>query len=179
MPTTIRTFRKALDTNSADTSFSAKLITATKPSGDAVVDLLDTDLGLALGLSAPRYVQILPYGSNTNDTTFSMRLWAWNRTAGLATELWVPQLLVELAVTLDDTLTTADGLDDATYDDNLCADTIAISLGDTESPVISPADGLTPASILVHIRAAQLLEWSFDMTGAESGNALFRMVDQT
>ena len=163
--------RKAKSSNSAAVSFTAKEPTTTEPTGDGVIDVFSRALGLAHETKMPKFLNVIPFGDGANDTTFDMRVWAWSKTVQLDDVVWIPQLLVQLNVTLGD-------IDAAVIAaSNLLADTIAIAAGDADAALISPANDTT-ASILVHLRGAEKVEFDFDMTGATSGNALWRVMDQ-
>lgn len=177
---TAHPFRKALEENSAATSFAAKIPTTTKPEGDGVVDLFDSDLGLAINTFIPEWVQLIPYGSDAADETLNMRLWGWSKTVD---GIWIPQLLALLAVTLGNIDATAIAAD------NFLADTIAVTEGSEDdssstdgtggalADEISPADDST-ASVLVQLRGCQLIEFDFDMVTAASANCLWRVMDE-
>src|SRR3990167_6087380 len=110
MSATATKFRKALSANSTSTTdLTAKLPTATKPSGSGVFDLLDLDLGLSLGVNTPSYVELVPYGAGAatmNNKDFHMQLWGWTATND-ATPIYIPRLLAHLVVTCGDILATA------------------------------------------------------------------------
>lgn len=172
MSATFYSWRRARETNSTATSFTAKTPTATKPSGAGVLDLFTMTPPFGLGSRGPKFCELQPFGTDAADETFDLRLWAWTPTSNIAnTGLWIPRLLVELNVTLGDIAATAIAAS------HFLADTIAIAAGDANAPVISPAND-TPASILVHLRGAELLEFDFDLTGAAAANCLLRVFDQ-
>ena len=89
-------FTKARTTDSASTAFTAKIPTVTMPSGSGIHDLSG---GRSGGGSVPSYLQLVPYGKDTNNDTFNMRLWGWNSTSD-ATPLYSPQLLLDLSLVL-------------------------------------------------------------------------------
>ncbi len=63
---------------------------------------------------------------------------------------------------------------------NFQSDTLTIAAGDTNSPIISPSSN-TGASILVHMRGCELIEFDWDLAGAQEGvsmNSLFKFMDQ-
>lgn len=170
-------FRKARATNSTATDFTAKNATTTKPSGTGVWDLISGDDRVTFGHEIPKFVNLVPYGVGADTTTFALRLWGWNRLAPPGTAdadlIWIPQLILELAVTLSTPTATPIGAS------NVFADTIAVTDGPEAAggwrDLISPASD-TPASILIHTRGCEILEFDFDMTGATSGNCLWRFM---
>lgn len=164
--------RKALATNSTAADFTAKTPTATKPTGDGVFEVFDMAIGQAIETYMPQYINIIPFGTDANDEAFTMRLWGWSKVAGGNGALWIPQMLVELTVTLGNIAATAIAAD------HFLADTIAIAAGDADAAVVSPAND-TPASILVHLRGVELFEFDFDKSTAAAMNAYWRMMDQS
>lgn len=173
MPLTVTKLRKALATNDTGTSFAAKIPTTTKPTGDGVFDLLSESLGVSVGETIPHFIQIIPYGTNGDNDTFDMRLIGWSRSTD-ATPVWVPQLLVDLNVVLGNISGAAIAAN------TFMADAITIAKGDGDAPEISPAND-TPASILVHLRGCELIEFDWDLAGAQEGasmNAFWRLTDQ-
>ena len=169
--------RKALETNSTATSFTAKIPTTTAPTGTGVFDLTDSTYGMGVNGCVPEYLMLLPYGGNDNDETFSMRLWGWSRTIGAeGTALWVPQLLVELAVTLSSSSGAAIGTG------MLMADTLVATYGITDEKILgvslmAPANNV-PAAAWVNLRGCQRIEFDFDSTGNDAQNCFWRPVDR-
>lgn len=165
--------RKAWSVNVTTTGYTAKIPTAAKPSGSGVFDLFDAANGIATEPYVPESLQLFPYGSDTANQTFGLRLWGWSRTTD---DVWVPHLLADLSCTLasiDAAALTAG---------NLMADTIAVTTGGAVaggdgSDVISPT-GDVPASLLVALRGCELIEFDAD-TGtptAVNANCLWRAV---
>lgn len=184
MSVTINPFRAALATNSTATSFVAKAPSLTKPSGAGVIDLLDASLGLSASAIGPKFVQLIPFGTDGSNDTFDMQLWGWSRTAlapstyGTTAETWIPQLLLELNVVLGNIASPVNSIKAAAQ---YLADTITIAKGDADAQEISPATDYA-GSILCHMRGVQLLEFGFDAdAGAQAcagANCLWRLMDQ-
>lgn len=175
---TLNRLRKAITTNSAATSFTAKIPTTTAKTTNAatgVYDLLDTTLGFThLAEKTSRFLQIIPYGTNGDNDTFNMRVWGWDKTDD-ATAVYIPQLLAQLAVVLG----SIDGA--AIAANTYMADTITLTYGDSTSPIISPANDLS-ASIILHVRGCRFIEFDWDLAGAQEGtgmNAFWRPFDQS
>jgi hypothetical protein len=125
-----------------------------------VLDLMN--LGVCVGLNVPSYIQFIPFGTNGQDDTFEMRVIGWRVTTD-STPLYIPELLVELAVTLGNISGTAIAAN------TVMADTIVVNEGPSDGPfmsVISTADD-TSASIAVHTRGCSLLEFDWDLAGAQ------------
>lgn len=170
---TVYPFRLATASPSTSTSFTAKTVTATEPTGDGVHDLFSTDYGFATVHSVPKSLQLVPFGGNSDNETFDMQVWGWNETYDGS--LWVPQLLVQLNVTLT-------SLSGAALGTNLLmADTIALAKGaqDTSlNSLIVTSSDLGPASMLIHLRGVQKIEFEFDLTGTgDQAGCLWRPVD--
>jgi hypothetical protein len=168
--------RRALTTNSAATSFTNLTPTSTEPTGDGVFDLFNRDLGLATDTYIPKFINLIPFGTNGNDDTFDMRLWGWKqviKSAGNDDDaVWVPFMLADLSIVLGNIAATAIGAD------HLMADTITVNEGTVEE--ISTADD-TVASILVHLRGASKFQFSFDLAGAQEAtgaNCYWAVMDQ-
>jgi hypothetical protein len=164
--------RRLLTTSSTSTSFSAKIPTATEPSGEGVLNLLAESVGVGGGVCVPRHVQIVPFGGDANNETFDFMVYGWSKTAG--TVIYIPQLLIDCSVTLGN-------IDAAAAEaSQFMADTITVNDGPSDGPgrsVISPEDDL-PGSVLLHTRGCQYLEFVFDLTGtADRANVWWRAVD--
>jgi hypothetical protein len=175
MSATCHPLRRALTTNSTSTSFTAKIPTATKPAGTGVWDLFDRGVGLAIDTYMPKFINVIPFGTNGDNDTFEMRVWGWKQVALTETTdegLWIPFLLAELGVTLGN----IDG--SAIAANTFMADTITVNEGTVEE--ISTADD-TVASILVHLRGASKFQFSFDLAGAQEAtgaNCYWAVMDQ-
>jgi hypothetical protein len=132
-------------------------------------------LGFAVDTHMPEFVQLIPFGTNGDNDTFDMRMWGWSKVH--LTELWIPQLLLQVNVVLG----SASGA--AIAADTFLADTLTLVEGSSEktlADLISTADN-TPASALVHTHGCQLIEFDFDLAGAQEGvsmNCYWRPVDE-
>lgn len=164
--------RKAFAANSTSADFTAKIPTSTKPTGTGVFDLCDSQYGVGTNGLVPQFLQLIPFGGNSNNETFSLRVWGWSQVVN-QTALYIPQLLVELAVTFG----SIDGTAIAT--NMLMADTLVVTYGATDektlgTTVISPANDVS-ASALVHLRGCQFIEFDVDLTGTgDAGNVYWR-----
>lgn len=158
---------KIRSSNSTDSQFATKSPTTTKPSGDGVTEFAPSEGG-----KVPNNLLVLPFGAGDDDTTFSVRVLGWSCIG----TLWVPMILCEYSCTLSAAVGVANA--DVTSSDRF-ADTLSLvaNMGneDIDTTFISPANN-TPAHFLVDIKGCQLVELTFDMTGATSGNALIRGV---
>ncbi len=174
MTATTHPLRKALLANSTAASFTAKIPVADKPENDGVFNIYDSKYGAAIMPRGPKYLHVIPYGTDTDDETLSVRVWAWSEVVNQG--LWVPQLLTELLVTVG-------AIDGAVIGAGVkMADTIVVTYGDAAAEglgvyPISPANDVT-ASAIVHLRGAHLIEFDFKKGTAVAMNAYWRVVDQ-
>lgn len=168
--------QKALATDSTAAAFTAKIPTATEPSGVGVFRLSDSSNGLGVDGKSPSHVLLIPYGGNDNNDVMNVRLWGWSRTGLAATPVYVPQLLAELAVTLGNVDASAVGAS------LFLADTIAVTYGDTNEKTLgvsvsSPANDV-PANALVHLRGVEYIEFDFKLgAGGDKMNCYWRGMD--
>lgn len=155
-----------LSANSASTGFTAKVPTTTKPSGDSVLDLFA--LGVNVGVNVPSYIHVMPWATDGNNDTYSVRLIGWRRTAE-STPKWFPETLAELAIVLGSIdASTALGAG------AVMADTITVTTGPAEGPfrcVISPAND-TPANIKIHTMGVAMIEFDWDLSGAQEATGM-------
>lgn len=170
--------RRALATSSTSTGFTAKVPTSTEPTGAGIFDLYDEELGIAKCGRIPRWILLMPFGTDGSNDTFSFRLWGWTQvtcnTVNLTGDqnLWVPQLLAEIAVVLGNISFTLIATS------HFMADTLTLSKGYT-GPVNSPAND-TPGQIMVDLLGNRKIEFDWDLAGAQEGvamNCYWRMVD--
>jgi hypothetical protein len=161
--------------NSTAANFTAKIPTATEVAhapDTGIHDILHATYGFGYKGSGqmPQYMQIVPFGGNADNETFSMRLWGWNKVH--ATALWVPQLLCQLDCTL------GAGSGAAVETNVLMVDTIAIVTGTASDSYIQTPANDTQASIIVSLRGCSIVEFDFDLTGTgDQANAYWRTFD--
>jgi hypothetical protein len=158
-------FKAVRMTASVATSFTAKVATTTKPTGDGVIPIPGYENTL------PQQDDLLwfkPWGTNAANETFDLRLWGW--THDLANGQWEPALLLELNVTLGDIAASKGSL---SFD----ADTIVLAKGDSTAKIISPGNDL-PASVVVDVLGFHLLEFDFDSTASATSSVLYRFLSQ-
>ena len=185
MTATSLMYRRAVSTDNTASSWTVKIPTATEPSFSPtscigpVWWLRDPNLDIGVSGKVPKFLNIVPYGTTTNNQTFSVRVWGWNRMPLITTPLWIPTLLVELVGTLSSAIDAT-----ALSTSGLGCDTITATYGATDEKtlgvsLISPTTDIGQASALVHLRGAEYIEFAFN-TGASavSMNALWRCMDQ-
>lgn len=169
MPATSHPLRRAFATNSTANSFTAKIPIATEPSGVGVFDLQAIANGVGGEGHIPRYIQLIPYGTDADNETHNLRLWGWSRVG--VEDIWIPQLLLEIAFTLGSISGAVIGTN------HFMADTIIITYGDADAPEISPANELV-ASILTHLRGVRYIEFAGDLGTGAATNCFWRTMDQ-
>ncbi len=176
---TVWPYRKALATATTSTSFTAKIPVATKPvatSTRAVINLYDESFGIATSPNVPKYVFLQPYLTGADNVTGDLRLWGWNKSADIATNIWVPTLIAQLAL-------IAGNIDGTAFEASaLMVDTITATYGYGTSlaTMISSPAGTTnlQGGFLTHVLGSELLEFDFDVGTATAANCLWRMVDE-
>lgn len=161
MDTIVNTYRKAWATNDTSNSFTAKVATVTRPSGDGVVTIEQ------VGRYTRNNVILVPYGIGSDNNTMSMRVINWKEISGL----WIPLIVCEVACTLSTSVGVAAN---AVLNTERFADTIALTYGNAgiDCQVFSPANN-TPGHVTVDAKGATILEVIFSRGGsATSCNAL-------
>lgn len=153
---------KLLSTNDSSTSFASRIITATKPS----TNIIERE-----GVITENLIELVFFGAGSDDQTFDARLIGWNRTNGSAA-VWIPTPIAQLSCTLCTAVGVAGG--DVVASDRF-VDTIT---GASWNPsggveIVSPTGNII-AHVLVDMKGSELLQVDWDMTGATSGNCLYR-----
>src|SRR6185503_16249207 len=123
----------------------------------------------------PSRLLLIPFGGNDSNDVFNMRVWGWSQVVN-QTQLWIPQLLVELACTLGN-------IDGAAIAANMKpCDTLVVTYGSTDEPtlgvtVMSPANDVSGQAI-VHLRGCEYIEFDFDLsTNCDAMNCFWRALD--
>lgn len=153
---------KIRSANATDTSFPARPVTTTEPAGNGVLDLRQF---------TPSNLVVIPFGSGSDNTTFDLRIIAWNRIG----TLWVPTILAQASCTLSASVGVSG---QSVTDTDRFADTVTLSLiasAGVDAFAKSPAND-TPATIVVDALGAEKIEIVFDLTGAAGANALVKGV---
>jgi hypothetical protein len=188
-----RTIRRAMAANATSTGFTAKAPTATKPSGNAVLTVVESEAagGTPGNYKHPSLIQLWPFGLGSNNDGFSMRLWGWNSfgdTSKTVPVVWVPTLLVEVAVVVGNIAGVANS---PLLSTELMADTITIvsqpRLTDTDSGgaasrgtvrIYSPANDLV-AFLVVPLYNTALIEFDWDQTtNTPEMNTLYALLSE-
>jgi roadblock/LC7 domain-containing protein len=179
MSVTSRDFVKALAANSTSDAFGTIIPAVTAPVSAAnlgVFDLFSQELGWGGANLVPSHLQLMPYATAANNVTFGVRAWGWNKVSG--SELYVPQLLVNLAVTAGNIAATVLGTN------HFMSDTIAVTDGAADNAewlsLISDVLDLG-SSIIVHTRGCRWIGVEFNVGAttetATAANCLVRPMD--
>ena len=158
-------YQKALATNSTSGSFPAIIPTLTEPTSDGVFNLRND------GVFVPNAIRVMPYAIASDNDTFSMRVYAWDRVGPLG--LWVPCVLVELACTASAVVGVAGGDVLAT---ERFADTISLTTGndDISVDIVSPT-GDVAGHAQIDLKGCEKVKFTFKITsGTTSMNALWK-----
>lgn len=174
-------FRKARSVNQTSNGYVAKNPTATEPVDDAATATGQASIGMRNGgLTVQNGLIILPYAVATDNQTFSMRVIGWRQLGSDPnTFIWIPVLLVEVLCTADATLVGLTGRLIGTTE--IFCDTIAIvgtsGNANVSCEIVSPADGVSVAHLMVDTKGFDRIECSFT-TGASatSCNALIAQI---
>jgi hypothetical protein len=170
MSSTCHPLRRALTTNSTAVSFQTLIPTVTEPSGAGIFDLFSAANGDGFEPFVPRYLDVIPFGTDGNNDLHNMRVWGWSQVGVSA--LYIPVLLAEVAFTLGNISGAAIGTN------HFMADTITLTYGDSNAPIITNAADL-PAHFLIHMRGSRYIQFDFKIdTGGVAANCYWRTMDQ-
>jgi hypothetical protein len=181
-------FRLAAATDQTNTSWATIVPTITEPGGAgsgataaAVFSLTSKD-----GNYAQNGVKVVPFGTTSNNNTFSLRVYAWSFVRNLlvnnaSVDLWVPVNLLEVVCTLTSAMPGVTG--SAISASHYFCQTITVTTGSTLSGeaaaenVVSPANG-TIAHFVVDLKGFQKLQLDFSVNGgsATAMNALLSLL---
>lgn len=186
-----RHLRRAFVTNQATKgSFTAKIITRTKPSGDGVVDMFEST-GIEEG-SITQFLNIFPFGIGADNDAFVLRVWGWSRIkqgqTTPADDQWFPRVLATITCTLSTFVGLAGASAKGILNTERFADTVALVATTGEAKITadttnggtcefySPADD-TPGFLNFQTRGIELLE--FDQKASvntPTANALVQLL---
>ena len=154
----------AVGATATATSFASRVPTATKPALVALTSVVIDEPGSTI-------LDIVPFGIGSDGTTFSIRFIGWRQItiAGLAVPtMWIPTPICELACTLS-TPQLGAATSPFLNTEFLC-DAISVVNGIAVAPTTGADTG---ARALIDITGFQIVEATFDITGATSGNFLY------
>lgn len=184
---------KAFDVNTTSSAFTSIIPTITEPVGvnpgevgSGIFNLSPSKRG-----SVPDNVLVSFFGAGSDNDTFDVRLWGWDRIGSdPSTTLWVPRILATFTCTVSQMVGIAGAkvINTDRFVDTLVVNAIApqpFMPGVSETPaaeyigtikVFSPANNFR-AYAVVPLNGCEKLQFDFDMTGATSGNSLFRFLN--
>lgn len=183
--------QKAFGTNTTEASFASIVPTLTEPVavnigevGSGIFNLVPGGFG-----KVPDAVLVGFFGAGSDNDTFDVRLWGWDRIGSVTVE-WIPRPLASFSCTVSGTTGVAGG---AIVNTDRIVDTIvvnaiapqpfipgvdasaaAITRGTIR--IMSPANNMM-AWAFVPVYGCEKIQFDFDMTGATNGNAVFRMLN--
>ena len=162
--------RRALAANSTDdTVFSAKVATTTKPVSDddnLVIEWANEPFSVPGEI--PNGIELFPFGTDANNETFDLRVWAWDVLSESGTKVYVPRLLADFRPALGN-------LDaSALVTSGFHADTITETTDLIGATTASPTADMCQAYTYVPIDAAELIQLQFRVVTAASCNCLWK-----
>ncbi len=163
---------RGLVNNSTEGDFPALIPTITKPE---TVDSTTPTANLVVWQPNGLRSLIMPFGTGDDNQTFSIRITAWRRATrpnSTSSVLWVPELIGNAACTMSALTGVADAELVAA---ERFVDTIVLSIHDTRriTSYDEATGDISPAVIEVRHEGADLLEVTFDLTGATAANILW------
>lgn len=165
--TVITPIRAVLTAGTTQATFVARTVMTTEPTGGNVINLATNDWGH--GINVPDRLKVIPVGGTTENQTFDMRIWGWNKLA--TTNHYVPTFLVHVSATVGSVPIAALGAG------AMIVDTLLLVAGTSNVDVLhSPANN-TPAYAIIKVQGCQYMDFDWDMTGATNGNALVSPVE--
>lgn len=187
-PTMIMTqgarWKKLRSTNTTDNGFPSRIPRATRPSGigdsaaQATASAVHDNSSRLSDFPVQNVGRFVFFGAGSNNNTFSARLIAWDlvHVDTDATEIWIPTVLFEVALTISSTPIGLAGRDVVATD--LFADTISLTgttaNDDVSIDIVSPAND-TIAHLVADLKGAQLWEMTFTTGGSATNcNALYK-----
>lgn len=175
MPTTVLLgneqlpMQRWLTANSTDASLTAKIATATEPTGAGVVDLTGRRY---------RKIRVMPFGVGSDNQTYTIRVIGWSQVGSTSssTLIWVPSLLAAYTVQLCALVGVAGG---AVLDTDRFSDTLTlVSVQGTDAQgttKVAPANDTSSAYFICELNGAQKVEVSFAQVTTTSANALYEL----
>ncbi len=155
-----RDWKRLFTSNQTDAAFASKVITATEPTGSGII--------AADGLETMEFIF---FGAGAATNTFDAIVLGWNELRNGTVNVWVPVPIVHLTCTLGTAAGVASA--DVTATD-LLAHTIAVAANGGIGVIASQTAGNRIAKVEVGVEGYRKVEVIFDMTGATSGNCLYR-----
>jgi hypothetical protein len=171
LETMIGRWRRGQTTNAVTTSFSALLDTLTKPAASATRTVIDC-AGGSSNRKERSVLRLVPFGGDTNDQTFSLKVVGWNRVLPAIvgeTFQWHPSAVCEVSATLSSTLLGLAGAPVVATE--FYADALSVVTGDVV--LHTGTVNVDPAWLECDVSIFELVEVVYDLTGAVGANALY------
>ena len=151
-------------TNFTDASFASRVSTLTEPAeGSGVVKIKNVG-----GRPVDNAMMLRFFGAGSDNQTFAVRVLGWAQE--VSTGSWEYAIIGDFTCTLSASTGTASC---AITNSDREVDTIAdVTACVTE--IVSPGGDIRGAHATIDIRGFSYVEFLFDMTGATSGNLLWR-----
>ena len=162
---------RALTNNSTEGDFLQRVPTTTRP---VSVDSETPTANAAVFGASDNAVVLVPFGTGSNDQTFDIRVYGWNRSSG---DLWYPTMLIELTCTISTALPGVAGADVIAteyFADEIVPD--VTNTGTDNYELISPKSSIGVAKVIVDHFGSELIELQFDLLTAAGANALYRFI---
>ena len=150
-----------LPSNATDSSWPTRNSQTSKPSDDGIIQP-----------DGMNQLIVMPFGKDTADQLFDMRLIGWSHAETAAAKEWVPAEIVTVRCTLG-TATGASG--GVIGSDQHWCDTITYQSGASGVTIISPGNN-ERAYLVADFWGFELLEILFNRDTAASANALYRRI---
>lgn len=160
--------------NDSSASFATVVPTLTDPGSSSYTDYLNVVKAPAADLDiSPNLMQIMPFGAGSDADTFDLRMYGFDYyNHGSKVKQWLPYLLCDLSLTLSTPVGAGSAL--PTSSSRFC-DTLTINHGaeNVHLSGISNAENM-PLAVTIDVFGCHYVQFDFDMTGATSGNVMFR-----
>ena len=169
--TLVTQWKNGQSTNATDTAFAALVATTTRPAASATRTVIDFP---AVTRRDSGTLCVAPYGTDTNDQTFSVKVTGWKRCTVRQSDtphldLWVSFLLCQVACTLSDSLPGV--ADQIVSDSEYFCDTISLTSG--IATITQGTANVDTAWFAVEAGGWEIIEITGDLTGAAAMNWLY------
>lgn len=167
----VSNWKLAQTTNSTATSFSASIVTLTKPEASATRSVIALP---GPGSRTSNTLVVMPFGGNTNNDVINQKVTGWNFSKNDGTRgIWVPSLICEVQATLSSTLVGLASEDVIATE--FFADILTLTTG--IAVLMQGTADVDPATYIVDVSGFELVEITYDLgSGGDTQNALYRFV---
>lgn len=118
-------------------------------------------------------LKLVPFGTDADNETFTMRAVGWNQVG----TLWVPTVLWESLCTLSTAVgvAAASVINTEFFCDTIAATTAGMGVANVDNVITSPADD-TPAHVVIDCRGSQRVQVIFALGTGAGANALYAWI---